>query len=247
MGVMWDYFHDVLRWPLIRLKRGALAMLAEGGGVGLDDARAAILWLRDQLHPDTADAAYLTNYAASRGVRRHPSESDAQHKRRVVHAWYWHYLGGKQLGLPQVLSLYGYEGASIRNWREVDPTLWAEFWCNLLPPTTLELLSDDMALIVWTLNEYKPARSKLRGLTVTRQISGVAHTAAVSFSGAVVEVRPLITMAPAVGGPLYAAVGFWSGMGVAIYPLKAPAWRITPWSASYGAWSGAATAWQPAV
>jgi P2-related tail formation protein len=238
---MWEYFRDTLTWNLIRLKRGALAMLAEGGAASLDDARAAILWLRDQLHPELADAAYLTNYAASRGVRRHPSESDAQHKRRVVRAWYWHYLGGKQLGLPQVLALYGYEGATIRNWREVDPALWAEFWCNLLPPTTLELLPDDVALIVWTLNEYKPARSKLRGLTVDREITGTTHAAAVSWSGAIVEVRPPIATEVAARGGPRAGAGYWSVVVCAVYPP--PHLCPAAWSDMDSAWSDMDTAW----
>lgn len=166
MGVMWDYFHDTLRWNLIRLKRGALAMLAEGGGNRLDDVREAILWLRGQFLPETSESGYLTNYATSRSIARHPSETDSQFKTRVVRAWYWHYLGGKQLGMPRMLELYGYSGAEIINWRQYDETKWAEFWCRLLPPADQTFAAEDYDLLLWLLNEYKPARSKLVKLSI---------------------------------------------------------------------------------
>jgi len=166
VGVMWSYFHDTLRWPLIRLKQGALTMLAEGGAGALDDVREAILWLRRQFLPATSEADYLTNYAASRSIVRHPSETDAQFKTRVVRAWYWHYLGGKQAGMPKMLALYGYTGANIINWRQYDADRWAEFWCKLLPPADQTFAAADYELLLWLLNEYKPARSKLVKLSI---------------------------------------------------------------------------------
>lgn len=206
MGVMWEYFHDTLRWNLIRLTKSALSLMGEGGGNTLDDAREAILWLRKQFLPATAEADYLPAYATSRSITRHPSESDAQFKARVVRAWYWHYLGGKQAGLPKILEFYGYGEATIRNWREVDPALWAEFWCDLLPPTSVALLPADLRLIVWALNEYKPARSRLRGLGVTRAISGPVRLATAGRVGARITLRPRLPVATRSHAPCRCAV-----------------------------------------
>ena len=206
MGVMWTYFRDTLGWNLIRLTKSALSLLGEGGGNALDDTREAILWLRKQFLPETSDAAYLPNYATSRSITRHPSESDAQFKLRVVRAWYWHYLGGKQAGLPKILALYGYGAATIQNWRDVNVSQWAEFWCDLLPPTDVALLLADLRLIVWVLNEYKPARSKLRGLGVKRGVSGPVRLAAISRTGARITLRPRLPVAATVHVPLRTAV-----------------------------------------
>lgn len=207
MGVMWDYFRDTLAWNLIRLKQGALAMLAEGGGAALDDTREAILWLRRQFLPQTSEAAYLANYGRSRGLVRHPLESDDQWKRRVVGAYAWHLLGGKQAGLPQILEFYGYPGAAIINWRQYDPAKWAEFWCKLLPPPTQAFAAADYELLLWLLNEYKPARSKLVKLSIAVTESTPLGVGILAVQGDRQTLVPRFAPEPA-SGTLFA----WAGV-----------------------------------
>jgi len=207
MGVMWDYFHNTLRWNLIRLTKSALSLLGEGGGNALDDTREAILWLRKQFLPETSETDYLTNYAASRSIVRHPSETDAQFKMRVVRAWYWHYLGGKQAGMPKMLELYGYTGADIINWRQYDEERWAEFWCKLLPPPTQTFAEADYELLLWLLNEYKPARSKLVKLSIA-----VEESAATGVGILAVQGDRHILMARFEPQPASGALTAWAGV-----------------------------------
>lgn len=210
MGVMWDYFHDTLGWNLIRLTKSALSLLAEGGANSLDDAREDILWLRKQFLPETSETGYLTDYAASRSIVRHPSESDAQFKARVVRAWYWHYLGGKQAGMPKMLALYGYSGAEIINWRQYDAARWAEFWCKLLPPADQTFAAEDYELIIWLLNEYKPARSILVKLSVAVEETASVGVGILAVQGDRQALVPRFAPAPA-SGTLFAWAGIVHG------------------------------------
>ena len=160
MGVMWDYLRG-LGWNLIQLRRGALAMLAEGGGAALDDVRDAILWLRAQCNPETCETQYLDAHARSRGITRAPREPDEKYKVRVVSAFPWYYQGGKQMGLPEILGLYGYD-ATVIPFRTIDPARWAEFLVEV--ETTASLTSEDRRLLLWAINDQKQATAKLAGL-----------------------------------------------------------------------------------
>jgi len=166
MGVMWDYLRG-LGWNLIQLRRGALAMLAEGGGTALDDVREAILWLRAQFNPETCETQYLDVHARSRGITRAPREPAGKYKVRVVKAFPWHYQGGKQLGLPQILALYGYD-ATVIPFRTIDPERWAEFLVEV--ERTSSMTSEDRRLLLWAINDQKQATAKLADLRVVTSL-----------------------------------------------------------------------------
>ncbi|MGE4297518.1 MAG: phage tail protein [Desulfovibrionaceae bacterium] len=153
----WQYFRDTLAWPLIR-RVGLLAALAEGGAGALDDVRDSEVWLRKQFHPGLAEAEHVATFARARGITRHRLETDDQFRSRVVRAYAWQLLGGKQAGLPQILEHYGYAVERIVNLRDEDPERWADFRVEL---EAERLQADDYELLGWILNDQKPARSKL--------------------------------------------------------------------------------------
>ncbi len=162
MGWMYDWFHDTLRWPLLRLGQGALTLLAEAGASVMDESPERIDWLRDQFTPKTCINDHLLGHGESRGILQLASEDANQFRTRIVAAWEWHMLSGKQLGMPIVLQYYGFPLTTIENERINDPTRWAEFWAE-----TAERGLRDQAewlLWIWHINDIKPARSRLRGL-----------------------------------------------------------------------------------
>ena len=166
---MWKYFRDELRFPLIQ-DVGPLAQLAQGGGDVLDEVRELVYWLRRQLNPETCEDAYVANHARSRVIVRGPHETWSAFRTRVAQAYHFHWLAGKHNGMPQILELMGYPGASLINWRGQDPEKWAEFWCSLLPPADQEFRLQDYDQLFWILNEYKPARSRLVSLRFEHQV-----------------------------------------------------------------------------
>jgi hypothetical protein len=117
MSVLWDYFKNTLRFPLI-LKPGALAQMAKGGAGELDSARGDVLWLRDQFLPNKCDDDFINDFAESRGIRRWPDEPDDFFKDRVVRAYLFYMLGGKKAGVEEIFSLVGIE-AEIVELREL--------------------------------------------------------------------------------------------------------------------------------
>jgi len=163
MGLFWSYFRDTLRLPYI-LKRGALAMLAEGGSTGLDGVRGIIVTLRDQFLAERCEEAVLANFARSRGIIRAPLEPEASWRGRVRFAYLWWQRGGRAGGMEQVLiDYFGFAAVDVANMRAEDPARWAEFTvtCSMIgeeAPFTPEQ-------VTWLINEMKPARSKLAGLT----------------------------------------------------------------------------------
>lgn len=158
----WQYFRDTLALPLIR-RQGALAGIAEGGAGALDSARDHVLWLRDQYAPGKCEAEHVANFAVARGIKRHRLETDTQFRARVVRAYAWQLLGGKQSGLPQILAHYGYT-AKVESLREEDPARWAEFRVSLDVPEGLA--AEDYELLNWIINDQKPARSRLAAISV---------------------------------------------------------------------------------
>ncbi len=163
MSEFWQYFKDVLRWPLIH-KPGPLAALVRGKAGFLDTARDDIVYFRKQWFPEFCEAGLVPSFGDSRGLVRHPKENAQQFRQRVVHAYAWHLLGGKVEGLPQILKFYGFDIGEIVNMRKYTPTRWAEFQLGLKTPTTQAeqaALLEDLDTIIWLVNEYKPARSVL--------------------------------------------------------------------------------------
>jgi len=159
----WKYFHDRLNWLPIQ-RPGPLAAIAKGLAHHLDASREDILWLRDQWHPAKCEPEAVPGFGRSRGVLRHSRESDAQFRERVIHAYAWHLLGGKVEGLPQILKFYGLEAPEIINLRRLLPSKWATFQLAFNATQNsrdqAELLAN-LDVIIWLVNEYKPARSRL--------------------------------------------------------------------------------------
>lgn len=159
----WRYFKDVLRWPLIH-RPGALAALVRGKAGFLDTSRDDIVYFRKQWFPEFCEDGLVPSFGNSRGLVRHPKENAEQFRQRVVHAFAWHLLGGKVEGLPQILKFYGFDIGEIVNMRDYSPERWAEFQIGLKTPASQkeqQAILDDLDMLIWLLNEYKPARSLL--------------------------------------------------------------------------------------
>ena len=209
MGIFWSYFRDTLGWSLLH-HAGPLAALVEGLARSLDVVREDIFWLRDQLHPATCEAAYVQLHGESRGVRRHPLETDAQYRKRVVKAWTWQRLGSKSVGMPMVLEHYGYPDCSVRNMRDEDSERWAEFKLRVgVPESGLD--TEDYQLVEWTANETKPARSVLAGLETEAEANGVIRAATALTVGSVTTIYPATPEDTEVTGTVSAA-GYTHGI-----------------------------------
>lgn len=158
----WRYFRDTLNWLPIQ-GAGPLAAIARGLALHLDEARSDILWLREQYHPATCEDEAVAGFGKSRRVIRNAKENPDAFRARVTNAWNWHLLGGKTLGLPEILNVYGFDVEAIENLRLFSKSRWAEFMVRLKTPDTAQAQSEQMAditTIVWLVNEYKPARSR---------------------------------------------------------------------------------------
>jgi len=187
MGAFWRYFSETLRWPLL-LVGGPLAVLVKGAAGSLDQARQDILWLREQFNPETCDEQYVEEHGRSRGIRRHPLEGFGRFRSRVVSAYAWSLLGGKQAGLPKILAHYGFITASIHSLRGEDPERWAEFRCLLESEVRVD--EPAYALFEWVLNDQKRASAKLAGLKISAGANGPVIVAAASMTGEEITVYP---------------------------------------------------------
>ena len=159
----WRYFHDKLNWLPIH-NAGPLSAIAKGLALHLDEARSDILWLREQWHPAKCEDESVAGFGKSRRVIRHAKENPQQFRKRVTNAWAWHMLGGKTLGLPEILKFYGFDAISIESLRGYQPSRWAEFQLGLKTPkmqSEQQDLLDNLDMLIWLVNEYKPARSIL--------------------------------------------------------------------------------------
>ena len=153
----WRYFRDKLHFGLIAVP-GALAVIIHGLARYLDDVRQDIFWLRDQYIPTKAEDGHIPLHGDSRAVPRTRFDSDARYRRRVERAYPWHRLGGKEQGLPTILSEYGFSGGKVYNKRHDSPELWAHFDLNLLhPPSDFD--NADVEAVLALANQYKPGRS----------------------------------------------------------------------------------------
>lgn len=161
MSEFWKYFRDVLRWPLLH-SPGPLQALVKGLAGTLDTTHSDIVYLRQQFFPGQCAPELVTDHGQSRGVTRHTKESPEQFRQRVVKAYPWHLLGGKTLGLPEILKFYGYPTLNIENMRDCNPSRWAEFQIGFKTPLTQaeqQAMLDSLTGLLWLVNEYKPARS----------------------------------------------------------------------------------------
>lgn len=161
MSEFWKYFHDILAWPLIHAP-GPLSGLVRGMASTLDATRDDVVYFRRQWFPTLCEQGLVPVFGAGRGLSRSPVENDEQFRTRVVNAWRWHQLGGRQQGVPEILAAYGYHVEAIENMRQFAPTRWAEFMVRLETPPCYgdqQAQLDQLAHLVWLILEYKPARS----------------------------------------------------------------------------------------
>lgn len=156
----WQYFKEYLAFPFIQNKN-ALAVIAKGLALTMDNVRKDIEAMRDQFIVPKADDRLMTNYGISRGIPRTRFDNDRQYRTRVEKALAWHKLGGKNMGLVQILAEYGYPGGEIENIRHTDPARWATFNINLLDPGE-RLDQEKVSAIYEIANMYKPARSVIQ-------------------------------------------------------------------------------------
>lgn len=157
----WTYFADKLHWPQA-FAPGPLQALVRGLAHHLDTMREDMPYLRQQFFPGLCEGDLVPEYGLSRRLVRHPRETPERFRQRVVHAYGWHMLGGKTLGLPQILRFYGFDIVGIDSRRQWAPSHWAEFELQLKSPVRESDAPDkDFDQLVWLVNEYKPARSIL--------------------------------------------------------------------------------------
>ena len=173
MSLFFDYFRKTLRWIPV-WNPGPLSAIAKGGAFALDQARTAILWVRDQFIPERCHEEYIKRHAAARVIsNKHYRETPGQYRSRVVHAYDWHLKGGIVRGLVQILEHYGFEHVVVYNLRQEDPARWAEFRIYVRPAFWME--TEDYQLLEFLCNEFKPARSRLETIVVQIEASQNAY------------------------------------------------------------------------
>jgi hypothetical protein len=173
MGLFWEYFRKTLRWAPI-WREGSLSAMVKGASFALDQARTAILWLRDQFVPEKCIDDHLPNHARSRGIPgRHYRETYDQYRNRVALAKLWHDKSGKSKGMVEIFLYYGFE-AIILNLRSEDSARWAEFRLYIRPNFWME--TEDYALIREIANEYKAASAKLETIVIEFEAIQTAYT-----------------------------------------------------------------------
>lgn len=219
MSVFRDYFKKTLRFLPVQ-KPGAIAALCEGGAGVLDTAREAVLWLRDQFHPERCSEDTLSRFAESRGISRFSYESDEQYFGRIRWAYSWYVKGGRDAGMLWILQDgYSVENAEVINLRNEDPLRWAEFAIKVENFTGQALLS--LPSVIAAINEVKPARSKFAGfrLKMTTETATRHVGASGPVSGGVATIYPFgvgsIDLPAACG---YRGAAFTGGTNTVIYP-----------------------------
>lgn len=159
----WTYFADKLHWPQA-FAPGPLQAIVRGLAHHMDTTRDDMPYLRQQFFPGLCENAIVPEHGLSRSLVRHPRETPEQFRQRVVDAYRWHMLGGKTLGLPEILRFYGIGAIRIDSLRQWVPSHWAEFQLGLATPKTQAdqaALLADLDTLLRLVNEYKPARSRL--------------------------------------------------------------------------------------
>ena len=168
-SAFWKYFQKVLAWPLIR-RPGPLQAIAGGTAHALDSVIDDVIYARKQFFPSLAEEDLVLEHGFGRGLQRKNGETPEKFRSRVIRAWHWHMLGGKTQGLPQILRYYGFDVTAIDNVRQWQPSRWSDFQVRLAQPVTQEeqtALLNSLDLLIWIINEYKPARSVLARVYTT--------------------------------------------------------------------------------
>lgn len=219
MGLFWDYFLNTLRLPFIA-KPGPLAMLAEGGAESKDATRDVVISLRDQFLPVRCEEQYLTNFANSRGIVRSPLEPLEHWLARVKFAYHWWSRGGRASAMSEALELsFGFSAVQIQSLRAEDPARWASFRV-LLEGGSGDVLTQTEQ-ITWSVNEVKPARSKLERLKIFMPANLTVRVGAATMIGQNMTVYPRMTTLLSQQGSIQFAAACQSVETVTLYPLPA--------------------------
>ena len=181
----WRYFKDKLVFGLIAAP-GALAVLAHGLARYMDDVRQDIYWVRDQFAPPMSDEKHIPLHGQSRGVPQIRFDDAARYRKRVERAHAWHRLGGKEYGLPVILSEYGFSGGKIHNCRADNPNLWAHFDINLMHPPR-DFSTEDVDAILALANQYKPGRSVIGKLQFAAESYAPLHLGAAAQIAVIID------------------------------------------------------------
>jgi hypothetical protein len=161
-SLFWNYFSKVLNWPLLRSRH--LQLIVKGLALYLDSIRQDILYVRDQFFPEFCEPERLNDFAVSRGIKRFRFDTDEQFRLRVVNAYRWQKLGGKEQGLARILAEYGYPGAKVSYFD--DKARWAEFGLEFG-------FGANVLGILPIINEFKPARSILGAVATPAETKGI--------------------------------------------------------------------------
>lgn len=178
MSLFFDYFKKNLKWYFIQ-KAGPIAAVVHGGARALDTARERILWMRLQAYPDTCDDQFVAVHGEARGIFQRQNESIEKYRIRVIKAYAWQLLGGKNAGLPQILEHYGYGKTFVHNMRDEDPERWAEFKVKLPLSGDQVMAENDFVAMDEIVNDQKPARSKLAAITIEKSKNGSINSGGV--------------------------------------------------------------------
>ena len=153
MGVLWKYFRETLRFPLI-WRPGPLSVVAEGGADALDRARDGLRWLLDQYIPELCDDDFVETHAVSRAVRRWYGGSSPSLRQLAADSYMIYRLGGRPAGLERVLGWMGIDAVIVEAHNQ-SPPLPPFFFDVVLEHYPGDYLDDLMRAVM----AFKPARS----------------------------------------------------------------------------------------
>ena len=174
MGLFWNFMRNQLRFRPA-LAGGPVAVILEGIGRAFDDVHADILWSRDQMNPKTCDDGLVPAFAKSRGIQKHPAETFDQYRTRVVNAWSWYRMAGRNQGVERILDHYGHKGCKLSSMKPVDSARWAEF--EVAVPANAPMGQDKYDAIREVINGAKAATASLARVSTKTQIPARLYVA----------------------------------------------------------------------
>ena len=212
----WDWFRKTLRWPFLLLG-GPIACVCEGIARAADTVLPDIHWFIAQCSPATCETEYVDRYGAARGLVRHFRETEDMWRRRVCAAHAWHKLAGRTFGMPKILDHYGYSGSVMFNRAlEGEPDLWAHFRVEF--GGEYPVSDADYEVILWILNETKPAKSILESLTLVLKPKAMLFVGMAMAAGHIITLEPYKAPGRQTLAPVYVALGRQSWHIVTIKP-----------------------------
>lgn len=162
-----QYFFKVLNYlPLQKSKY--IACIVEGLANYFDKIRKDIIFTRNQYIIPLADKKLISKYGSSRNILRSKFDSDENYYNRVLNAYNWISLAGKEQGLIKILNNYGFQVGEFKNLGLENKEKWAEF--EFKYPN--KFIIEDVERMVAVINQYKPARSRLASMITPYEIKG---------------------------------------------------------------------------